>query len=135
MIKKHVQMIQQNRHMRELVLYGLVGITALIVQDAIYLGLHKLFHVYPTVSMIIGNFVAMFVAYFGHTKFTFNREHRFSKREFTKFLITSCIGLMVNAGGVRFITKVLAMSPEWGILPTFISPVVTFLISKFWAFR
>jgi hypothetical protein len=52
-----------------------------------------------------------------------------------KFLVTSIIGMAINVGGVRFITKVLLLSPDWGLAPTLIAPFVTFLISKFWAFR
>lgn len=133
MIKKHVKEAHR-KHIREIIIYGMVGVTALIIQDSIYL-LAPHFGVYPTVAMIIGNFVAMFVAYFGHTKFTFNKQHKFSRHEFSKFLITSCIGLLINAGGVRLITKVLMLDHLWGLIPTFISPLVTFLISKFWAFK
>jgi putative flippase GtrA len=134
MIKKHVSRVYQNKHFREMCVYGFVGIVALIVQDLIYLIAPK-FGVFPTVAMIIGNFAGMFIAYFGHTKLTFKKTHHFSKREFTRFLVTSCVGLLINVGGVRIITKVLGMDHLWGLLPTFISPIVTFLISKFWAFR
>lgn len=133
MIKQHVQRIYANKHFREMLIYGFVGIAALVVQDLIYL-IAPHFGVYPTVAMIIGNFAGMFIAYFGHTKFTF-KKHRFSKREFIKFGVTSCVGLIINAGGVRIITKVLMLDHLWGLIPTFISPIVTFLISKFWAFR
>lgn len=133
MIKDHVKLIHQNQHMREVFIYGMVGISALVVQDIIYYFAPK-FGVYPTVAMIIGNFVGMFISYYGHSKFTFQKSS-YSKREFVKFAITSMIGLIINAGGVRIITKVLMLNHIWGLLPTFITPIVTFLISKFWAFR
>ena len=63
------------------------------------------------------------------------KKERYSKREFVKFVITSGLGLLINVGGVRFITKVLLLSPVWGLAPTFVTPFITFLISKFWAFR
>ncbi|MDD3266225.1 MAG: GtrA family protein [Burkholderiales bacterium] len=133
MIRKHVQRIQRNKHMREMFIYGLVGISALIMQDAIFL-IGPKFGIYPTIAMIIGNLVGMFISYYGHSKFTF-RKSSYSKREFIKFAITSIIGLIINASGVRIITKVLMLNHIWGLLPTFITPIITFLISKFWAFR
>jgi putative flippase GtrA len=133
MIKQHVKKIQR-RHIREIVVYGMVGITALVVQDLIYWAAHHYYGVFPSVAMILGNIGGMFIAYVGHIKFTFKKE-RYSKREFVKFVITSGIGLLINVGGVRFITKVLLLSPVWGLAPTLVTPFITFLISKFWAFR
>ncbi len=132
MIKQHVK-IAHHKHIREILVYGMVGIAALIVQDLIYWFAHRN-GVFPSVAMILGNIGGMFIAYFGHIKYTFKKE-RYSKREFAKFVITSGIGLLINVGGVRFITKVLLLSPTWGLIPTFITPFITFLISKFWAFR
>ena len=92
MIHQHVKKIKR-KHIREIAIYGVVGLTALFFQD------------------------------------------RFSKREFTKFMITSVIGLCINVGGVRILTKVFMLAPEYGVIPTFITPFISFLISKFWAFR
>lgn len=133
MIKDHVKNIHQNQHIREIAIYGAVGICALIIQDIIFLVAPN-FGMYPTVAMIIGNFVGMFVSYYGHSKFTFKKT-KYSKREFIKFSITALIGLVINAGSVRVITKVFMLDHTWGLLPTFITPFITYLISKFWAFR
>lgn len=133
MIKQHVKRIKR-RHVREVLVYGAVGISALIVQGLIYWIAHRYFSVFPSVAMILGSMGGMFIAYVGHIKYTF-KKHRYSKHEFMKFLVTSMIGMVINVGAVRFITKVLLLSPDWGLAPTLIAPFVTFLISKFWAFR
>lgn len=133
MIKEHVRKIKRH-HIREVLVYGLVGIAALVVQDLIYWVMHRYFAVFPSVAMILGNFGGMFVAYYGHIRFTF-KKRRYSRSEFVKFMVVSGVGLCVNVGGVRIITKVLMLSPSWGLLPTFITPFITFLINKFWAFR
>lgn len=133
MIHQHVKKIKR-RHLREVAIYGLVGITALVVQDVSYWLLHHLLRVFPSVAMILGNASGMLVAYYGHIKFTF-KKHRYSKREFSKFMLTSLIGLCINVGGVRILTKILLLSPDWGLLPTVVTPFITFLVNKFWAFR
>ncbi len=133
MIHQHVKWVK-HKQLREILVYGLVGLSALATQDIIYWVLHHYFAVYPSVAMIIGTGCGMVNAYIGHIKFTF-QKHRFSRRDFSKFMITAIIGLCCNVMGVRIITKVLLLSPEWGLLPTFITPLVTFLISKFWVFK
>lgn len=132
MIREHVR--KRKKHIREVIVYGMVGVTALIVQDILYWVCHRYFGIFPSVSMILGSLAGMVVAYIGHVKYTF-KKHRYSKREFVKFLVTSMVGMCINVGGVRFITKVLLLTPDWGLVPTLIAPFVTFLISKFWAFR
>jgi putative flippase GtrA len=133
MIRHHVKKIKR-RHIREILVYGIVGVSALVVQDLLYWVAHRYFAVFPSVAMMLGTLAGMVVAYFGHIKFTF-KKHRYSKSEFVKFVVTALIGLVINVGGVRFITKVLFLSPSWGLAPTFVTPVITFIISKFWAFR
>jgi putative flippase GtrA len=124
----------KRRHIREVIVYGLVGGSAWIVQTVLFL-LCIRFHVFPSISMTVGTFGGMIVAYFGHTRFTFQKEHRFSRSDFVKFMVTSGVGLMINVGSVRFIIKVLELDPHYGIIPTIFTPGITFLISKFWAFK
>lgn len=133
MIHQHVKRVGR-KHIREVVIYGIVGLSALVIQDLIYWVLHKYYLIFPSIAMIIGNIGGMLVAYTGHIKFTF-KKHRFSKAEFSKFVITSMIGLCFNVLGVRVLTKIFLLAPKYGLLPTFIAPIITFLISKFWAFR
>jgi putative flippase GtrA len=124
----------QRRHIREVVVYGFVGGSAWVIQTLFFvLCIH--FHVFPSISMMIGNFAGFIVAYFGHIRFTFRKSHKFSHSEFMKFMVTSAIGLMINVGSVRFIIKVLELDPHYGIIPTIFTPGITFLISKFWAFK
>ncbi len=121
------------RHVREIVVYGIVGSSALLLQTIMYVFLIHV-HVFPSIAMMVGTFSGMILSYFGHVKFTF-KKNKFSHREFVKFAITSCIGLVLNVASVRIITKVLLLNPHYAIIPTLFTPLVTFLISKFWAFR
>lgn len=122
------------RHAIEIFTYLLVGGSAWIVQTIMYVLLLKI-SIFPSVAMIIGTVSGMFVSYFGHTKYTFKKTHKFSHKEFMKFGITSMVGLIINVSSVRLITKVLHLHPHYAIIPTIFTPAITFLISKFWAFK
>ena len=124
----------ERRHAIELFTYAFVGGSAWFVQTLVYVAAIKV-HVFPSVSMVIGNTAGMLVGYFGHVRFTFKRTHKFSHSEFVKYFVTSIIGLLINVGGVRIITKVFLLDPSYGIIPTLFTPGITFLISKFWAFK
>ena len=124
----------KRHHLREIAVYGVVGGGAWVVQTIIFLLMVKM-QIFPSVGMILGTLGGFLVSYFGHTHLTFRKTHRFSHTEFMKFMVTSVIGLCINVGGVRVITKVLLLDPLYGIIPTIFTPFVTFLISKFWAFK
>lgn len=124
----------KHHHVREVFVYGLVGGSAWLMQTLLFIACIY-FHIFPSISMMIGNFAGFLVAYFGHIRFTFRKSHKFSHSEFIKFLVTSGIGFIINVGGVRLIIKVLGLDPYYGIIPTIFTPAVTFLISKFWAFK
>ena len=132
-MKKIIKRINR-KHVREIMVYGMVGGVAWVFQTLIYFMCIRL-RVFPSIAMFAGNLGGLVVAYFGHIRFTFQKTHRFSRREFSKFMITSFIGLCINVGGVRLITKVLLLDPHYGVIPTIFTPGITFLISKFWAFK
>jgi putative flippase GtrA len=75
MIKQHVK--NRRKHIREVIVYGMVGVSALVVQDIIYWVCHHYFGVFPSIAMIIGSAGGMLIAYFGHVKYTF-KKHRYS---------------------------------------------------------
>lgn len=132
-MKKVVKKIKKH-HIREVIVYGMVGSCSWIVQTVIYVLLVRIF-VFPSIAMILGNFGGLIVSYMGHTRFTFQKANKFTHKDFIKFFVTSLIGLGVNVSGVRIITKVLVLNPHYAIIPTIFTPGLTFLISKFWVFR
>jgi putative flippase GtrA len=132
-MKKIIKKVHR-RHAIQLLTYAFVGGGAWVVQTLTYFMAIRI-GVFPSVAMIIGNFAGMLFAYFGHVKFTFKRSHKFSHKEFVKYLATSIIGLCFNVLCVRIMTKVFHTAPEYAVVPTIITPAFTFIISKFWAFR
>ena len=125
-IKKH--------HLRQFCIYGIVGVCALVLQMLIYIGLCKT-RMHPLIATIISSFVGMIVAYKGHVKFTFEKEHQFNKKEFIKYTITSILGMLFNLVSVYFLVTIKKCHPDIGIIPMMLTPAVTFIINKFWAFK
>ena len=132
-MKKIIKKIKRH-HIKQVIIYGIVGVVAFIVQASFYLILCRL-HMYPVYATIIGCSAGMLVGYKGHTKYTFEKTHKFSHKEFIKYLITSLIGLAINSVGVYVLVTLLKYHSDMGIIPMIIAPVITFLISKFWAFK
>ncbi len=125
------------RHIKELSVYGIVGILALIMQIITYSYLltTELLKYHPIIANIFANTVGMFVSYYGHTRFTFKKTHHFSHTEFIKFIITSLIGLMITSVGIYIIVNILKLNSQLGIVSMFFAPFITFMISKFWVFK
>ena len=133
---------------KEVVIYGLVGLSALAVQDIFYIVTMSMQShltcetVYcnifnsnlAIIAMFIGNLLGMFISYTGHNKFTFKKEKKCYK-EFIKFSITSGIGLTFNLLSTYLLINVFHLNHTFGLIPTFIAPVITYSISKFWVFK
>ncbi len=122
------------RHAIQLLTYGFVGGGAFVVQTIVYFIALKV-DIFPSVAMILGNFAGMIFAYFGHITFTFKKTHKFSHKEFVKYVLTAVVGLIINVLAVRVMTKEFYLDPKYAVLPTLITPAITFFISKFWAFK
>jgi putative flippase GtrA len=138
----------KSKAFKEVYIYGLVGMSALAIQDVFYI-LIMSFHDHiacsnfycdqvknhlAVIAMFLGNLSGMFVSYEGHNKFTFKKEKKCYK-EFIKFSITSGIGLAFNLISTYFLINILHLDHKFGLIPTFIAPAITYTISKFWVFK
>ncbi len=124
----------KRHHIKQVIVYGVVGVAALLVQVVLYFILCRL-SVNPLYANFIGNGMGVIVGYKGHTKFTFERTHKFSQKEFIKYVVTALIGLAINSISVYVLVTLLKYHSDVGLIPMFITPGITFLISKFWAFK
>jgi putative flippase GtrA len=123
-----------HRQTVEIMTYAIVGICAWICQTIVFIiGIHS--NISPGIAMVFGNISGLFVAYFGHVRLTFKRKHKFLRNEFIKFMSTAIFGLLLNLTSVKIITQLLHLDPHYSIIPTIITPLLTFLLSKFWTFK
>lgn len=132
-MRRIIQRVRR-RHIKEVVVYGLVGVTALITQAITYSILCGI-KMPPLLANFIGTMFGMGVSYYGHTRFTFQKTHHFSHQEFIKFIITTFVGLAISSFGIYIIVNLFKLNSYFGLLPMVMTPGITFLISKFWVFR
>ncbi len=132
-MKTIIKIIRQ-KNIREVILYVVIGLLALLIQMGFYTILCY-FNLLPSIASILGSISGMVFGYFGHTKYTFERTHRFSHKEFIKYIITGVICLFINSISVYIITNILHYNSYIGLLPMFLTPILSFLIVKFWAFK
>lgn len=121
------------KHVREITIYGIVGLAAWVLQSLLYMGLLNL-RIFPSIAMVVATLIAFLFAYTGHVLFTF-KVRRFIIKQFLRSVSNSLITLIINVILVRLTTKVFLLSPHYAVFPTLLTPGISFVISKFWVFR
>ncbi|MBY0378966.1 MAG: GtrA family protein [Burkholderiales bacterium] len=132
-MKKIIKKIHR-RHIKQVLVYGVVGLVALVVQMSLYLILCRV-GLFPLYATLIGAVIGMFVAYCGHVRYTFEKKHKFSKSEFIKYILTACFGVLFNIVSVYILITLLKLHSDFGVIPMILSPGITFIINKFWSFK
>ena len=115
-------------------MFGLVGGVATITHVATALVAHDYGRFAPLTANFSGYVCAVLVSYFGHARLTFQRP-ALQGQQFARFVITSLSVLVLNQL-IVFVGVNLIHAPfAWALVPAVIVvPVVTFAISKLWAF-
>ena len=132
-MKKIIRKIHR-RHVRQVVVYGVVGVVALLVQMGIYVMLCRV-GLFPLYATLIGAVFGMFLAYKGHVKYTFEKDHKFSRPEFIRYMATACFGVIFNSVAVYVLVTILKLHSDFGVIPMILTPGITFIINKFWSFK
>ncbi len=132
---KNMDMKQLIAHGFELARFGIVGVAATLV----HLGVAFLLSQNTDIPLIAINIMAFAVAFgvsfFGHHHWTF--QSKTSKKEsFFKFFLIALSGLAASTLILSILIK-LDISTDLVklLISIVIIPVVTYLLSKFWAFR
>lgn len=122
--------------MGQVVRYGMVGVVAVVVHIIVALIVHKLLQVNPFWSNAAGVFAGFITAYLGHYHYSFKDPNDHSS-SLPRFAITSMIGLLLQQLGVLKLVNQYQLDYATQALPVLmvVVPAVTFLLSKFWAFR
>lgn len=118
----------------QLALFGLVGGAATATHGAVYMALIRILETDENLANFLAFLIAFVVSYLGHALLTFRAGT--GGGSLIRFFVVALIGLGVNALAVFGLVTVTQF-PDWSALPImlFVTPALTFLISKYWAFR
>lgn len=121
--------------------FASVGLVATGVHALVYGVLGSFSNITPMAANLLAFVVAFGFSYLGHFRFTFSEQMqgRSALRSYPvqlRFLVVALLGLGLNALGVWVTTDYLKANYLLAILPmVFIVPLITFGVSKIWAFR
>ena len=120
---------------REVVGFLVVGGIATVIHVGAALGVNSLLKVGPLTSNVIGYTCAFTFSYFGNSTATFARS-ALSLRQFGRFMTVSLAMFGLNQAIVTAGVTLAHLPLRMALIPALaIVPVVSFLISKVWAFQ
>ena len=111
-----------------------VGFFATLAHVLAFAGSIELLGLAPLAANTLGFAVGVNVSYLGNDRWTF-RSNRAGRAGLTRFWVVALAGFGLNTLFVHLVT-VCGFAYGWAIpLIAGVTPLATFLFSKFWAFR
>ncbi|KZE70481.1 hypothetical protein AV654_06245 [Paenibacillus elgii] len=115
--------------------YGLVGVLGTTIHFLSLIFFVEVFQLGPILSSSLGFIIVVILSYYLNKKWTFQTDNKIFT-EFTKYLITSCVGLLLNMVIMRYAIDIL----EWDyltsqLLVTIAIPISNFILNSLWTFK
>ena len=118
MIKK----LFNNRLIKQLLKFGIVGGIAFIIDYGVYTILFQIFHLYYVIASIISFTISFLFNYILSIKWVFVAKNKQTTKDFIIFLLLSLIGLLINS-------IILYISVEYIHINEMISKIIaTFIV-------
>ena len=115
--------------------FALVGVVATAAHLAAALAAKELAGLPPLVANLCGYACAVSISYLGNARLTF-RTRAADPGQAVRFLVTSLGVLAFNQGLVWLLVERGGWDFRWAMGPVVVgSPILSFTISKLWAFR
>jgi putative flippase GtrA len=109
-----------------------VGAIATLVHVLLYVAAVAALGWSPLTANAVGFAVGVQVSFFGHGRWTF----RDAAGSPLRFWVVAGLGFVINSLFVQLVTVELGLGYGWAIpLIAGVTPVLTFVLSKLWAFR
>lgn len=115
--------------------YGLVGVLGAFIHFGVLVLLVEKFQVVPVLSSSIGFVIVVVISYVLNKYWTFQTKNK-SFSEFTKYMIVSCSGLVMNIVIMYFSVDVFHLDYIIGqLIVTFIIPLSNYTLNHLWTFK
>lgn len=146
-----IRIILQNKLIRKIIKFGIVGAASFIagyityaVLCEIHLMMYQDVKKYYLIYQVVGSVVGMFVSYVVNKNWTFRHQTQSKKNYFGRFAIVYAIGFLINIGLVYYFVDVADYLPKYlhknrlflaPIFATVISSTINFLASNRLVFK
>lgn len=129
-------MVLQNKLLRQLIRFGMVGATAATVHFSLVIFFVEIGQLQPLVANVIGFVVAFQVSYWGHRYWTFHGTSALHRVALPKLLLVASSGFAANESLFYLFTVSLNLPyPIALFIILSILPIINFTLGKFWVFR
>jgi putative flippase GtrA len=117
--------------------FGVVGLGATLVHVLVYAGLIELLGTAPLLANALGFATAVNVSFIGHRHWTFSDQRQArAQHSLARFWVVALLGFALNTLFVWLVTGPLGLAYGWAIpLIAGVTPLLTFVSSRVWAFR
>jgi len=91
---------------------------------------------HPLIANIFAFFSAFLISYFGHSLWTFKEKKHNHNHVIKKFFLVAVFGFILNEGGYFLLLSFTSFSYLLSLLIVLlVVPLITFIMSKYWAFQ
>lgn len=135
---KNVQAFIQSKQsvIKQLAYFGIVGCSAALVNFLAVVLLVEFVDLHPLVANIFAFAMAFNVSYFGHRRWTFGEVKTQPHTSWLRFLTVAVGSFLLNEGLYFVFLQALGLHYQLALVLVIVMvPPVTFVFSKFWAFR
>ena len=133
LLQKVILFLNENK--KQLLIFVFVGFINTIVDFSIYMLFKEFLHVYFLVSKIFSFIIASMCSFLLNKKYTFQSNSKTTK-EISRFYIIACLGLLINASGMKLFYGVLMIDNIVSfLLATGLAIIFSFSFNKYWVFK
>jgi putative flippase GtrA len=120
----------------QIFLFGLVGVSAMLVHMAVVWLLVEGIAFTPLRANVVGFLVAFAVSYLGHGRLTFRGHGAKTRAALPRFFLVATMGFVVNQGAYAVLLAHYGLQRYLPLLAMVLVGVaaMTFVLSRFWAF-
>ena len=119
--------------LRQLVVFGIVGVTATLTHYLVALFCHEVLGINLYLCNLLGYTSAVTVSYFGHGRFTF--QVNLNRQIFRRFVLVSVTTFLASECILAALEQALRLPHRLSLAVVVLTiPLITFILSKMWVF-
>ena len=127
-------LIQQTLNIREVLVFGIIGVLATLTHYGIAVGVNTLIISNVYCANAVGYSTAVLVSYFGHSHFSFQVER--SRTRFLKFCVASISTFIASQLVLWILQNLLALGDNISLFIIVLTiPALSYLVNKLWVFK